>query len=95
MQPQQNLTEVDTEEMVLFKSYCKRTYSCYKSTREDDQTLLRAQFLKLLRDRADERRQKMKAFNYKFNTSKVEEFEKEPAYKRQGIELSDTSARFQ
>lgn len=46
---------------------------------------------KALRDRADERRQKMKAFNYKFNTSKVEEFEKEPAYKRQGVELSDTT----
>ena len=46
---------------------------------------------KALRDRADERRQKMKAFNYKFNTSKVDEIEKEPAYKRQGVELSDTS----
>ena len=46
---------------------------------------------KTLRDRADERRQKMKAFNYKFNASKIEEFEKEPAYKRQGIELSDAT----
>ncbi|MEC8536106.1 MAG: cell division protein FtsZ, partial [Bacteroidota bacterium] len=44
---------------------------------------------KTLRERADERRQKMKTFNYKFNASKIEEFEKEPAYKRQGIELSD------
>jgi len=42
-----------------------------------------------LRERADERRQKMKAFNYKFNTSKIEEIEKEPAYKRQGVNLSD------
>ena len=31
----------------------------------------------------------MKAFNYKFNTSKIEEIEKEPAYKRQGVNLSD------
>ena len=46
---------------------------------------------KTLRDRADERRLKMKAFNYKFNASKIEEFEKEPAYKRQGIELSDAT----
>jgi cell division protein FtsZ len=45
---------------------------------------------KTLRDRADERRKKMKAFNYKFNTSKVDEFEKEPAYKRKGVELNDT-----
>jgi cell division protein FtsZ len=42
-----------------------------------------------LRERSDERRQKMKAFNYKFNTSKIEEIEKEPAYKRQGVNLND------
>jgi len=42
-----------------------------------------------LRERADERRQKMKAFNYKFNTSKIEEIEKEPAYKRQGVNLNN------
>ncbi len=46
---------------------------------------------KTLRDRADERRQKMKAFNYKFNTSKIEEIEKEPAYKRQGVNLNDVA----
>jgi len=33
----------------------------------------------------------MKAFNYKFNTSKIEEYEKEPAYKRHGVELSNSS----
>ena len=48
---------------------------------------------KTLRDRADERRKKMKAFNYKFNTSKIEEYEKEPAYKRQGIELSNSNSK--
>jgi cell division protein FtsZ len=48
---------------------------------------------KTLRDRADERRKKMKAFNYKFNTSKIDEYEKEPAYKRQGIELSNSNAK--
>jgi len=46
---------------------------------------------KTLRDRADERRKKMKAFNYKFNISKIEEYEKEPAYKRHGVELSNSS----
>ena len=48
---------------------------------------------KTLRDRADERRKKMKAFNYKFNTSKIDEYEKEPAYKRQGIELSNLNSK--
>ena len=42
-----------------------------------------------LRLRADERRKKLKEFNYKFNnSSRIEEMEKEPAYKRSGIELS-------
>lgn len=43
----------------------------------------------LLKERADERRKKMKDFNYKFNNAKIDEIEKEPAYKRQGIDLED------
>ncbi|WPR72717.1 cell division protein FtsZ [Flavobacterium sp. NG2] len=44
-----------------------------------------------LRMRADERRKKLKEFNYKFhnNVSKVDEYEKEPAYKRLGIDISN------
>ncbi|WP_149277320.1 cell division protein FtsZ [Pareuzebyella sediminis] len=44
----------------------------------------------LLKERADERRRKLKDFNYKFKNSvgSVEEIEKEPAYKRQGIDLN-------
>ena len=46
----------------------------------------------LLRERADERRKKLKDFNYKFqnNINSIDEIEKEPAYKRQGINLSET-----
>jgi cell division protein FtsZ len=44
----------------------------------------------LLKDRADERRKMMKDFNYKFNTAKVEDLEKVPAYKRQGVDLDET-----
>lgn len=45
----------------------------------------------MLKERADERRKKLKDFNYKFqnNHSNIEEFEKQPAYKRQGVDLSD------
>jgi cell division protein FtsZ len=45
-----------------------------------------------LRQRAEERRRKMKEFNYKFhnNTAKIDEYEKEPAYKRMGIDLHDS-----
>ena len=44
-----------------------------------------------LRLRADERRKKLKEFNYKFhnNVSKIDEYEKEPAYKRLGIDISN------
>lgn len=46
---------------------------------------------KLLIDRAAERKRKMKEFNYKFhhNQSRIEEIEKQPAYKRMGIDLDE------
>ena len=58
---------------------------------EEKQDPFNSPISKTLRDRADERRQKMKAFNYKFNNSKIEEIEKEPAYKRQGVSLDDVA----
>ena len=46
----------------------------------------------MLRERADERRRKLKDFNYKFqnNLSNIDEIEKEPAYKRQGVNLEES-----
>ncbi|RED50169.1 cell division protein FtsZ [Seonamhaeicola aphaedonensis] len=43
----------------------------------------------LLKERAEERRRKMKDFNYKFNNAKIDDIEKVPAYKRQGVDLTD------
>ncbi|PKQ43899.1 cell division protein FtsZ [Confluentibacter flavum] len=43
----------------------------------------------MLKERAQERRRKMKDFNYKFNSSKIDDIEKVPAYKRQGVNLED------
>lgn len=45
----------------------------------------------ILKERADERRRKLKDFNYKFKNSvnNIDEIEKEPAYKRQGIDLNE------
>ena len=37
------------------------------------------------KQRSAERRLRMKEFNYKFNKSKIDDIENEPAYKRQGI----------
>ena len=44
----------------------------------------------ILKERAEERRRKMKDFNYKFNNAKIDDIERVPAYKRQGINLEDS-----
>ena len=45
-----------------------------------------------LKSRAAARRKKLKEFNYKFrHNTNVDEIEKEPAYKRMGIDLTETS----
>ena len=42
-----------------------------------------------LRLRTEERKRKMKEFNYKFNTNaRIDEIEKQPAYKRMGVDLN-------
>ncbi len=48
-----------------------------------------------LKSRVDERRRKLKEFNYKFNNNvnRIEEIEKQPAYKRAGIELDETNSK--
>lgn len=45
----------------------------------------------ILKDRVDDRRKKMKDFNHKFSfrRNSIEDIEKEPAYKRQGVDLGD------
>ena len=83
-------TNVDIEledEMVITKITVKEQH--VTSVPDELEDPFDSPISKTLRDRADERRKKMKAFNYKFNASKIEEIEKEPAYKRQGVELSD------
>ena len=48
-----------------------------------------------LQKRAEDRRQKMKGFNYKFTdqmNKNIDEIERQPAYKRLGVNLDDTSS---
>ena len=65
----------------------KPTYA----THSDDISPMEMTIEETLKLRADERRRKLKDFNYKFhnNPSRVDELEKEPAYKRLGVDLSD------
>ena len=65
----------------------KPTYA----THSDDLSPMEMTIEETLKLRADERRRKLKDFNYKFhnNPSRVEELEKEPAYKRLGVDLTE------
>lgn len=47
----------------------------------------------ILRERAEERKRKMKEFNHKFSTAtnQINDLEKEPAYKRMGVDLTQHS----
>ena len=57
----------------------------------DNQDPTNTPIAQLLRERTEERKRKMKEFNYKFrnSASKIDEIERQPAYKRMGIELED------
>jgi len=59
---------------------------------ESDETIdpLNTSLEDLQKQRSKERRLRMKEFNYKFNNSKIDEIEKEPAYKRHGVDLEET-----
>lgn len=48
----------------------------------------------ILRNRAEERKMKMKRFNHKFNatSAQLNDLEREPAYKRMGVDLNTSSA---
>ena len=51
---------------------------------------LTALFEEGLSRRTEERKEKLKQFNYRFNqNTRVEDLEREPAYKRQEIELDE------
>ena len=87
---EKQIAEVDVDEEMTFT---KVTVKERTVTSEPEETIdpYDSPISISLRERADERRQKMKAFNYKFNTSKIEDIEKEPAYKRQGVNLNDAA----
>lgn len=83
--------EIEDEEIV----FEKRTIS-EPNTKDSDiqgeEDPLNSPISKILSDRTEERKRKMKEFNYKFKNSpsRIDEIEKQPAYKRMGIDLNDT-----
>jgi cell division protein FtsZ len=80
---------VDEELNFTMKSEVNRTES---NIQFDAVSPLEMSIEETLKYRADERKRKMKEFNHKFNnsSSQIDEFEKEPAYKRMGIDVTST-----
>ena len=80
--------EVEVKEEIVFE---KKTIPAEEIEEEVTGEIdpMNSPISEILKARADERRKKMKDFNYKFNNAKIDEIEKEPAYKRQGVNLDD------
>ncbi|WP_299885498.1 cell division protein FtsZ [uncultured Lacinutrix sp.] len=79
--------EVDAEIVFEKKSVEEKAP---KITPEEDLDPTNSSISDILKERADDRREKMKSFNYKFNNAKIDDIEKIPAYKRQGMTLDET-----
>lgn len=79
---------VEVKEEIVFEKKVLPINETKEKTQEEIDPM-NTPISEMLVARADERRRRMKDFNYKFNNAKIEEIEKEPAYKRQGVNLED------
>jgi cell division protein FtsZ len=77
------------EEPVFEKKVLKAEDEIAETEQEIDP--LTSPISELLKERANERRRKMKDFNYKFSNAKIDEIEREPAYKRQGVKFDESA----
>lgn len=84
-------TEVVEEELAFEKKTLQVEASQGQGEPSGERDPFNSSISELLRDRADERRKKLKHFNYKFqnNRSSIDEIERQPAYKRQGVDLNE------
>jgi cell division protein FtsZ len=76
---------VKADEEIVFEK--KVTDKNETQTEAEELDPMNSPISEILKERANERRKKMKEFNYKFNNSKIDDIEKVPAYKRQGVNL--------
>ena len=83
------IKDVEIKEEIVFEKKVIEVNETEEEIIKDEIDPMNSPISELIIARADERRRKMKDFNYKFNTAKIDEIEKEPAYKRQGVNLED------
>ncbi len=83
--------EIEDEEIIFEKRTISEPNTNEKDAQEDGDPL-NSPISKILSDRTEERKRKMKEFNYKFKNSpsRIDEIERQPAYKRMGIDLNET-----
>ena len=74
-----NSSEVDTKKIEVID----------ESQKDDLQDPFNSSVSDFQKQRSAERRLRMKEFNYKFNKSKIDDIDNEPAYKRRGVELEN------
>ena len=81
------------EDELVFEKKTIKTEAALGDDSENSGTLdpVNSSISDMLKERADARRRTMKDFNYKFKSSinSIDDIEKEPAYKRQGVDLED------
>ena len=79
------------EETIVFEKKTIAPQTTQDDGKEEEIDPMNSPISKILVDRAEERKRKMKDFNYKFhhNQSRIEDIEKQPAYKRMGIDLDE------
>ena len=84
--------EIPDEEIVFSTKIVEET-EVKEADKNEPADPLNAPISKLLKDRTEERKKRMKEFNYKFrnSASKIDDIEKQPAYKRAGIDLDESS----
>lgn len=82
----------DIDEEIVFEKKTIRAPETKKKPANEPADPLNSPISQILRDRTEERKRMMKDFNYKFrnSASKIDDIEKQPAYKRMGIELDET-----
>ena len=84
--------ELQDEELKFDLRVEKKDEKVAKTTRDIDDISPLNLTIAELEQKADERREKMKEFNYKFvnrMNKNIEEIENQPAYKRMGVDLED------
>ncbi|MFV8224879.1 cell division protein FtsZ [Christiangramia aquimixticola] len=82
----------EKDESIAFEKRTVEPAPARENTGEDNNPFDNPISSEVVRQRTAERKAKMKEFNYKFRTgnSQIDEIEKQPAYKRAGIELDNS-----